>query len=129
MASSILIPSGWSSSTKPGHHSPTWRDATAAPMVLDLSPGHIVVMDNLPIHKAPAAREAIEAAGTSLLFPPPHSPDLNPIEQAFSKLKARLRKADECTIHSLWNAISRILDLYPPQECANSFANAGYDAD
>ena len=58
-----------------------------------------------------------------------HSPDFNPIEQAFSKLKAHLRKAAERTIHGLWEAIGRILDLYSPQECANYFANAGYDAD
>jgi transposase len=79
--------------------------------------------------KAPAARDAIEAAGARLLLLPPCSPDFNPIEQAFSKLKAHLRKAAERTIHGLWDAIGRILDLYPPQECANYFANAGYDPD
>ena len=71
----------------------------------------------------------IEAAGASLLYNPPYSPDFNPIEQAFSKLKALLRKAAERTIHGLWNAIGRILDLYSPAECANYLANAGYDAD
>ena len=71
----------------------------------------------------------VEAAGARLLFSPPYSPDFNPIEQAFSKLKAHLRKAAERTIHSLWNAIGRILDLYSPRECANYFANCGYDAD
>ena len=71
----------------------------------------------------------IEAAGASLLYLPPYSPDFNPIEQAFSKLKALLRKATERTIHGLWNAIGRILDLYSPAECANYLANAGYDAD
>ena len=124
------------------------RTGMVAPMVLDgpinrdafiayvhqvlvpgLSPGDIVIMDNLSSHKAPAARDAIEAAGAKLLFLPPYSPDFNPIEQAFSKLKAHLRKAAERTIHSLWDAIDRILDLYSPQECANYFANAGYDAD
>ena len=124
------------------------RTGMVAPMVLDgpinrdafvayvrqmlvpgLAPGDIVIMDNLSSHKAPAAREAIEAAGAKLLFLPPYSPDFNPIEQAFSKLKAHLRKAAERTIHGLWNAIGRILDLYSPQECANYFANAGYDAD
>ena len=74
-------------------------------------------------------REAIEAAGASLLFLPPYSPDFNPIEQAFSKLKAHLRKAAERTIHGLWNAIGRIIDLFTPQECANYFTNAGYDAE
>ena len=77
----------------------------------------------------PADREAIEAAGATLLFLPPYSPDVNPIEQAFSKLKARLRKAAERTINGLWDAIGRILDLYSPQECANYFTNSGYDAD
>ncbi|MES2494425.1 MAG: IS630 family transposase [Pseudomonadota bacterium] len=112
---------------------PINRDAFVAyvrqVLVPDLSPGDIVIMDNLSSHKAPAAREAIEAAGAKLLFLPPYSPDFNPIEQAFSKLKAHLRKAAERTIHGLWNAIGRILDLYPPHECANYFANAGYDAD
>lgn len=98
-------------------------------LVPTLSPGDVVIMDNLSSHKAPAARDAIEAAGATLLFLPPYSPDFNPIEQAFSKLKAHLRKAAERTIHGLWDAIGRILDLYPPQECANYFANAGYDAD
>ena len=74
-------------------------------------------------------RDRIEAAGATLRFLPPYSPDFNPIEQAFSKLKAHLRKAAERTIHGLWNAIGRILDLYAPQGCANYFANAGYDAD
>ena len=74
-------------------------------------------------------RAAIDAAGARLLFLPPYSPDFNPIEQALSKLKAHLRKAAERTIHGLWNAIGRILDPYPPHQCANYFANAGYDAD
>jgi transposase len=98
-------------------------------LVPELNPGDVVIMDNLSSHKAPAVREMIEAAGASLLYLPPYSPDFNPIEQAFSKLKAHLRKAAERTIHGLWNAIARILDLYSPAECANYFANAGYDAD
>jgi transposase len=112
---------------------PINRDAFVAyvrhVLVPELSPGDIVIMDNLSSHKAPAARDAIEAAGARLLFLPPYSPDFNPIEQAFSKLKAHLRKAAERTIHGLWDAIGRILDLYPPQECANYFVNAGYNAD
>jgi transposase len=112
---------------------PINRDAFVADvrqvLVPDLSPGDIVIMDNLSSHKVPAAREAIEAAGATLLVLPPDSPDFNPIEPAFSKLKAHLRKAAEKTIHGLWNAIGRILDLYPPQECANYFTNSGYDAD
>ena len=96
---------------------------------LELRPGDMVVMDNLSSHKAPAVRAAIERAGATLLFLPPYSPDFNPIEQAFSKLKAHLRKAAERTIHGLWNAIGRILDLYSPKECTNYFAACGYDAD
>ena len=98
-------------------------------LVPELSPGDVVIMDNLSSHKAPAVRAAIEASGARLLFLPPYSPDFNPIEQAFSKLKAPLRKAAERTIHGLWNAIGRILNLYSQQECANYFANSGYDAD
>ncbi|WP_159513364.1 IS630 family transposase [Sphingomonas sp. T1] len=98
-------------------------------LVPELSPGNVVIMDNLSSHKAPAVRAAIEAAGARLLFLPPYSPDFNPIEMAFSKLKAHLRKAAERTIHGLWNAIGRIVDLYSPQECSNYFAAAGYDAD
>ncbi|WP_443025070.1 IS630 family transposase [Sphingomonas sp. Leaf230] len=98
-------------------------------LVPELSPGNVVIMDNLSSHKVPAVRAAIEAAGARLLFLPPYSPDFNPIEMAFSKLKAHLRKAAERTIHGLWDAIGRIVDLYSPQECSNYFAAAGYDAD
>ena len=98
-------------------------------LVPELSPGNVVIMDNLSSHKAPAVRVAIEAAGARLLFLPPYSPDFNPIEMAFSKLKAHLRKAAERTIHGLWDAIGRIVDLYSSQECSNYFAAAGYDAD
>lgn len=97
-------------------------------LVSELSPGDVVIMDNLSSHKAPAVRAAIEAAGAELMFLPPYSPDFNPIEMAFSKLKAHLRKAAERTIHGLWDAIGRIVDLYSPHECANYFAAAGYDA-
>ena len=112
---------------------PINRDAfttyVARVLVPELRPGDVASMDNLSSHKAPAVRQAIEAAGATLLFLPPYSPDFNPIEQAFSKLKAHLRKAAERTIHGLWDAIGRILDLYSPQECASYFASAGYDAD
>jgi transposase len=111
---------------------PINRDAFTAyvtqVLVPELSPGDIVIMDNLSSHKGQAIREAIEAAGAQLLFLPPYSPDFNPIEKAFSKLKAHLRKAAERTIHGLWDAIGRILDLYSPQECANYFTACGYDA-
>jgi transposase len=86
-------------------------------------------MDNLSSHKGPKVRADIEAAGARLLFLPPYSPDFNPIENAFAKLKALLRKASERTVAGLWNAIGRIVDLFSPVECANYFAAAGYDPD
>ena len=96
-------------------------------LVPELSPGEIVVMDNLGSHKGPAVRQAIETAGATLLFLPPYSPDFNPIENAFAKLKALLRKAAERTIPGLWTTIGRLLDAFTPRECANYFAAAGYD--
>lgn len=96
-------------------------------LVPEIVPGDTVVMDNLSSHKGVEVRELIEAAGATLLFLPPYSPDFNPIEKAFSKLKAHLRIAAERTIHSLWDAIERILDLYTPMECANYFTACGYD--
>jgi transposase len=97
-------------------------------LVPKLSPGNVVIMDNLSSHKALAVRAAIAAAGARLLFLSPYSPDFNPIEMAFSKLKAHLRKAAEQTIHGLWDAIGRIVDLYSPEECSNYFAAANCDA-
>ena len=79
-------------------------------------------------HKSPFVEDAIKAAGAELMFLPPYSPDFNPIEKAFSKLKALLRKAAERTVEGLWNAIGRFVDAFTPQECANFFAAAGYDA-
>ena len=98
-------------------------------LVPELRPGDIVVMDNLSSHKGPKVRALIEAAGAELLFLPPYSPDFNPIENAFAKLKALLRKAAERTVAGLWRAIGKIVDLFSPSECANYFAAAGYDAD
>jgi transposase len=94
-----------------------------------LKPGDVVIMDNLAAHKSTPVRDAIEAVGARLLFLPPYSPDLNPIENAFSKLKALLRKAAARSIEQLWDAIARIIQTYSPHECANYFAAAGYDAD
>jgi transposase len=94
-----------------------------------LRPGDIVILDNLAAHKNAAARRTIEAAGAKLLFLPPYSPDLNPIENAFSKLKALLRKAAARTVQQLWKAIALAIDAFTPNECANYFAAAGYDAD
>ena len=91
-----------------------------------LVPGDIVIMDNLASHKVTGIREAIEACGAKLLYLPPYSPDLNPIEQSFSKLKALIRNAATRTREALWNAIGRFLRRFTPQECANFFAHAGY---
>jgi transposase len=123
------------------------HDRIAAPMVLDgpmngdaflayveqalvpeLRPRDIVIMDNLPAHKVHGVRQAIEAAGASLRYLPPYSPDFNPIEMAFAKLKAALRAAEARTIPDLWQAIAEALRRFTPQECANYLAAAGYDA-
>jgi Transposase and inactivated derivatives len=95
-------------------------------LVPTLRAGDIVIMDNLPAHKVAGARPLIEAAGAQLAYLPPYSPDLNPIEQAFAKLKALLRKAAERTVDALWDRIGQILSAFSPQECTNYFANAGY---
>lgn len=97
-------------------------------LVPELSPGDIVIMDNLGSHKGKAVRDAIESAGARLVYLPPYSPDFNPIENAFAKLKALLRKAAERTVDGLWDAIGRLIDAFTPAECANYFAAAGYDA-
>ena len=98
-------------------------------LVPELNPGDIVVMDNLPAHKISGVRTAIESAGARLLFLPPYSPDMNPIEMAFSKLKALLRKAAARTVDDLWATIADCLDAFTPQECRNYFTAAGYDPD
>ena len=122
------------------------RTGMTAPMVLDgamhgaafvayveqvlaptLKPGDIVIMDNLPAHKPVAAREAIEKAGATLRFLPPYSPDFNPIEMAFSKLKAILKKAACRTIDELWTKIGTAIDTFKPAECANYFNACGYE--
>ena len=94
-----------------------------------LRPGDIVILDNLPAHKGAAARAAIEAVGASVRFLPPYSPDFNPIENAFAKFKALLRKAAARTVDQLWDAIAQAIETFSPPECANYFAAAGYDAD
>jgi transposase len=96
-------------------------------LVPELKLGDIVVMDNLGSHKGAGVRAAIEAAGASLLYLPPYSPDFNPIENAFSKLKALLRKAAVRTRDGLWGRIADIIPLFSPAECANFFKAAGYD--
>lgn len=123
-------------------------DGMSAPMVLDgamhgaaflayveqvlaptLKPGDVVVMDNLPAHKPLAVRHAIEAAGATLRFLPPYSPDFNPIEMAFSKLKAFLKKTAARTKDDLWDAIAQGIDTFTTKECQNYFAAAGYECE
>jgi transposase len=95
-------------------------------LVPTLRPGDVVILDNLAAHKGAAVRAAVEAAGASLLFLPPYSPDLNPIENAFSKFKALLRKAAARTVEHLWAAIAQAIQAFKPAECANYFKAAGY---
>jgi transposase len=121
------------------------NDAIIAPLVLDcpmngeiftawleqhlaptLRPGDTVIMDNLPAHKVAGVREIIEKAGTRLLYLPPYSPDLNPIEMMFAKLKALLRKYKERSRDALWDRIGMILSRFSPQECANYLKHDGY---
>jgi transposase len=95
-------------------------------LVPTLRPGDIVVMDNLPAHKNGRVRELIEAAGAGLRYLPPYSPDFNPIEQAFAKLKALLRHAKERSVPGLYDRIGVLIDRYKPDECKNYFTNSGY---
>ncbi len=91
-----------------------------------LSPGDVVVLDNLSSHKVAGVREAIEARGATLLYLPPYSPDLNPIELAFSKLKGLLRDAAERTVEALWQTIGRLLGRFSPTECRNCIRHCGF---
>jgi transposase len=95
-------------------------------LVPTLKPGDIVIIDNLGSHKGKAVRRAIRSAGAHLFFLPPYSPDLNPIEQVFAKLKTLLRRAAERTVEATWRRIGELLQAFTPQECANYFRNAGY---
>ena len=95
-------------------------------LVPTLKAGDIVIIDNLGSHKGKAVRRAIRAAGAKLFFLPPYSPDLNPIEQLFAKLKTLLRKAAERTVETTWKRIGTLLEAFSPQECANYLANSGY---
>jgi transposase len=107
-----------------------WFEAYVAQVLVpELRPGDIVIMDNLSSHKRPAIRDRIAAAGATLRFLPPYSPDFNPIEKAFSRLKAMLRKAGERTVNGLWGLIGRLVDIFQPAECANYFSSCGYDPD
>jgi transposase len=95
-------------------------------LVPSLKQGDIVIMDNLGSHKSEVVRQSIRAAGARLFFLPPYSPDLNPIEQVFAKLKHILRKAKERTVEATWQRIGKILPTFTSSECRNYFANAGW---
>jgi transposase len=95
-------------------------------LIPTLKPGDIVIMDNLGSHKSGAIRSAIRAVGARLFYLPPYSPDLNPIEQVFAKLKGLLRKAEERTMEGVWRRIGSLLAGFTSDECANYFRNAGY---
>lgn len=124
------------------------RDSMTAPWIIDrpmtkeifeiyvetqlaptLDPGDVVILDNLPSHKSEKAKAILKERGAWFLFLPSYSPDLNPIEMAFSKLKAHLRRVGARTIDDLWRAVGSICDLYSPQECQNYFNAAGYGCD
>lgn len=121
------------------------HDAVSAPMVVDgpidgalflawvrdflcptLRPGDIVIADNLSCHKVSGVEQALTAVGASLCYLPPYSPDLNPIEKLFAKLKAMLRKASKRTVDALWKELGKLLDTTSPQECQNYFEACGY---
>jgi transposase len=93
-----------------------------------LRPGDVVILDNLSSHKRAGVRAAIEAAGARLVYLPPYSPDLNPIERAVAKLKALLRQAGERTVEGLWDFLGKALDAFVPEECRNYFRHCGYGA-
>ena len=95
-------------------------------LVPTLAKGDVVIMDNLSSHKGKAVRQAIRAAGARLIFLPPYSPDLNPIEEVFAKLKGLLRKAQERTVEATWKRVGKLLETFTPNECANYLRNNGY---
>ncbi len=105
-----------------------WFEAYVAQVLVPtLSAGDVVIMDNLSSHKRAAARTLIENAGAQLVFLPPYSPDFNPIEKAFAKLKALLRRAAERTVDGLWAASGNLIGCITPHECRNYFTSCGYD--
>jgi len=104
----------------------SFRTYVAEVLVPTLKPGDIVIMDNLGSHKGQTVRRLIRSAGAKLLFLPKYSPDLNPIEQLFAKLKHLLRKCAERSVEAVCAAIGQVLGAFSPQECANYFKNAGY---
>jgi transposase len=107
---------------------PTFLAYVQQQLAPTLRPGDVVVMDNLSAHRVAGVREAIEAVGARVAFLPPYSPDLNPIELAFAKLKWRLRSAAERTVAGLWNLLGQLLDAFPPDECGRYLRHCGYTA-
>ena len=103
-----------------------WVETQLAP---ELGKGDVVMLDNLAVHRSPRAAEILRAKGAWFLFLPPYSPDLNPIEMAFSKLKAHLRRIGARTLDALWRAVGEICGLFDPDECWNYFKEAGYVSD
>jgi transposase len=103
-----------------------FKTYVAAELIGTLRPGDIVVLDNLGSHKGKAVRAMIKKAGAKMIFLPPYSPDLNPIEQLFAKLKHAMRKAMGRTVEAVHDTLAQILQTIPPDECANYLANAGY---
>ena len=101
----------------------SWVKQSLAPTP---APGDGIILDNLESHKANPARQALRKVGTHLLVLPPYSPDLNPIEMMFAKLKTMVRKADERTIEATWKRVGKLLDAFAPQECAAYLRHAGY---
>jgi transposase len=108
---------------------PAFRAYVGQVLAPELRQGDVVVMDNLPAHKVAGVRDAIRAAGAGVLYLPPYSPDLNPIEQLFAKLKALLRKAGARTRAALWDTIGFLLADFSPNECRNYLTNSGYECE
>jgi transposase len=108
---------------------PAFRAYVSQVLAPELHKGDVVVMDNLPAHKVSGVREAIRAAGAGILYLPPYSPDLNPIEQLFAKLKALLRKVGARTKTALWDTIAVSLAGFSPSECRNYLTNSGYECE
>jgi transposase len=107
-----------------------WFEAyVATVLVPGLRPGGVIIMDNLSSYKRLSVRDSIEEAGATLCFLPPYSPDDNPIEKAFSKLKGMLRKIGERTVNGLWDLVGRLVDIILPDECANYFSSCGYESE
>ena len=124
-ADGIVAPMG----ARPADDGPAFRDYIEQVLVPDLREGDVVVMDNLPAHKVSGVREAIGAAGAGVLYLPPYSPDLNPIEQVFAEMKALLRQAGARTRDMLRETIGALLDAFSPDECCNYLVNSGYACD